>query len=295
MMKKLYYERPYVKSFEAKVLECRPGKDGMFLIILDQTAFYPEGGGQPSDRGTLGEVSVLDVREKSEEILHLTDKPLKEGSVVTGVIDWDRRFIHMQNHTGEHLLSGIVHKHYGFENVGFHMGKDEVTVDFDGVLTKEQLEKAEAEANDKIWQNVPVLESFPSKEELSNMDYRSKKELTGQVRIVEIPGGDICACCGTHVMKTGEIGILKVTGMKKYKGGVRVSMLCGKMAFMDYKKKQTSVSGISTLLSVKEAQVLDGVTKLKAEGVKKDGMLNQIVKELLVRKLWRDRISAFGF
>ncbi len=283
-MEKLYYDRPYVKTFETKVADCRPGKNGHFEILLDQTAFYPEGGGQPADQGTLGEAAVLDVREKEEGIIHVTDRPLEAGCTVRGIIDWERRFCHMQNHTGEHLLSGIVHKHYGLDNVGFHMGKDELTVDFNGVLTMEQIEAAEAEANDLIWQNVPVLERYPSKKELSLMDYRSKKELTGQVRIIEIPDGDVCACCGTHVMTTGEIGILKVTGMIHYKGGVRVSMLCGRMAFFDYCRKQKSVSGISSLLSAKAESILEAVLKLKEEGVRKDGSISRLSKELLERK-----------
>lgn len=283
-MEKLYYNRPYVKTFEAKVTGCSQGKDGTFEVLLDRTAFYPEGGGQPSDTGKLGEASVLDVREKKEGTIHVTDKPLFAGSNVIGTIEWNRRFCHMQNHSGEHLLSGIVHKHYGLDNVGFHMGKDEVTVDFNGNLTMEQLEAAETEVNELIWQNVPVLELYPSAEELSGMEYRSKKELTGQVRIIEIPGGDVCACCGTHVMNAGEIGLLKVTGMIHYKGGVRVTMLCGKLALLDYRKKLKSVSGISTLLSAKADNVLEAVDKLKEEGKKKEGRISQLSRELLERK-----------
>ena len=283
-MEKLYYDRPYVKTFEAVVADCRPGKDCFFEVFLDRTAFYPEGGGQPADMGSLGEASVLDVKERPEGIVHITDKPLKAGSRVNGIIDWERRFCLMQNHSGEHLLSGIVHKYYGLDNVGFHMGKDEVTVDFNGILTMEEIEVVESEVNELIWQDIPVLESYPSKEELSLIDYRSKKELTGQVRLIEFPGGDVCACCGTHVMTTGEIGILKVTGMIHYKGGVRLTMLCGRMALKDYCKKQKTVSGISVLLSAKPDHLLEAVDRLKEEGQKKDGRLGQLSKELLERK-----------
>ena len=197
----------------------------------------------------------------------------------------------MQNHSGEHLLSGIVHKHYGFDNVGFHMGKDEITVDFNGVLSWDQIEAVETEVNKIIWENVPIRESCPSKEELSVLDYRSKKELSGQVRIIEIPGGDVCACCGTHVTNTGEIGIVKVTGLTKYKGGVRISMLCGKMALLDYQKKQNSVSGISVLLSAKSDEILGAVEKLKEEGLKKESRLNQLSKELLEKKVMEYPVS----
>ena len=283
-MEKLYYERPYVKKFEAEVVECRPDKDGKYLVRLNRTAFYPEGGGQPADTGSLGEALVCDVRERPEGIVHITDRPIPEKSLVTGILDWERRFSHMQNHSGEHLLSGVVHKHYGYDNIGFHMGKDEVTVDFNGTLTMEQLEEVEAEVNELIWQNIPVLETYPSKEELDALDYRSKKELSGQVRIIEFPGADVCACCGTHVITAGEIGILKVTGLARYKGGVRVSLLCGRDALLDYREKLKAVQNISVLLSAKRDSVSDAVSKLKEDGIRKDGDLNRLTRELLVRK-----------
>jgi alanyl-tRNA synthetase len=283
-MEKLYYERPYVKQFEAEVTACTPDKDGKYLVRLNRTAFYPEGGGQPADTGILGDAIVYDVREKPEGIVHITDRPLPEKSLVTGILDWDRRFSHMQNHSGEHLFSGVVHKYYGYDNIGFHMGKDEVTVDFNGILTMEQIEEVEAEVNDLIWQNIPVLETYPSKEELDAMDYRSKKELSGQVRIIEFPGADVCACCGTHVTTAGEIGILKVTGLARYKGGVRVSLLCGRDALLDYGRKLKAVQGISVSLSAKPDSVVEAVSKLKEESMKKDGDLSRLTRELLERK-----------
>ena len=283
-MEKLYYERPYVKQFDAEVTGCIPDKDGKYLVRLSRTAFYPEGGGQPADTGTLGEARVLDVRERAEGIVHITDRPLIENSLVTGILDWERRFSHMQNHSGEHLFSGVVHKYYGFDNVGFHMGKDEVTVDFNGILTLEQAEEVEAEVNELIWQNIPVLETYPSKEELNELNYRSKKELSGQVRIIEFPGADVCACCGTHVMTAGEIGILKVTGLMRYKGGVRISLLCGREALLDYRRKLKAVQGISVLLSAKPDSVLESVTKLKEDGAKKDGDLSRLIRELFAYK-----------
>jgi alanyl-tRNA synthetase len=232
------------------------------------------------------------VRERPEGIVHITDRPLPENSVVTGILDWERRFSHMQNHSGEHLFSGVVHKYYGYDNVGFHMGKDEVTVDFNGILTLEQAEEVEAEVNELIWQNIPVLETYPSKEELNALNYRSKKELSGQVRIIEFPGADICACCGTHVMTAGEIGILKVTGLMRYKGGVRISLLCGREAFHDYRRKLKAVQGISVLLSAKPDSVLETVTKLKEDGAKKDGDLSRLTRELLIYKTAQYPVSG---
>lgn len=286
-MEKLYYDLPYVKEFEAAVMECRPGKKDTFEVILDRTAFYPEGGGQPGDTGRLNEAAVLDVHERSGEILHITDKPLSQGTKVYGIIDWEKRFCHMQNHSGEHILSGIVHKRYGYDNVGFHMGKDEVTVDFNGILTMEQVEEIELEANRLVYENVLVLERHPSGDELDKLDYRSKKELQGQVRIIEIPGGDVCACCGTHVAKTGEIGLIKVTGMIHYKGGVRLSMLCGLMAFLDYSRKLKAVTGISNLLSAKTDVVLPAVEKLKDESKNREWKVGQLYKELFENKTER--------
>ncbi len=280
-MEKLYYEKPYVKRFEAEVVECRPDKDGKYLVRLSRTAFYPEGGGQPSDTGTLGDAFVSDVRERAEGIVHITDRPIPEKTLVTGTLNWERRFSHMQNHSGEHLFSGVVHKHYGYDNIGFHMGRDEVTVDFNGLLTTEQAEEVEAEVNELIWQNIPVLETYPSKEELETLDYRSKKELSGQVRIIEFPGADRCACCGTHVLTAGEIGLLKVTGVARYKGGVRVSLLCGRQALLDYRRKLNAVQGISVLLSAKSDSVVEAVTKLKEDSIKKESDLNQLTRQLL--------------
>lgn len=283
-MEKLFYKKPYVKTFEAQVLDCRPEKTGFYEVILDRTAFYPEGGGQPADMGALGDVAVFDVKERAGEIFHITDSPIPAGSTIVGRIDWERRFQHMQNHSGEHIFSGVVHKHYGFDNVGFHMGKDEITVDFNGVLTWEQVESIEDEVNELIWENVPVLEYYPSREELASLDYRSKKEIEGQIRIIEVPGGDVCACCGTHVTAAGEIGLLKVTGMINYKGGVRISLLCGKMALSDYRKKQKTVSALSVLFSSKPDEVLCSAEKLKEESLKKDGTINEMYQELLQRK-----------
>lgn len=284
-MEKLYYRRPYVKSFGAVVTDCRQGKNGRFQVTLDRTGFYPEGGGQPGDTGSLGSVKVLDVHEKAGEIIHETDGPLEAGTAVTGTIDWERRFGYMQNHSGEHIFSGLVHKKYGFDNVGFHMGSEEVTVDFNGVITAEELEAVENEVNRKIAENLPVMELYPTAGELDAMEYRSKKELTGQVRIIEIPDGDVCACCGTHVMTTGEIGIFKITGMIHYKGGIRVSMLCGMDALKDYQKKQKTVTELSVLLSAKPEKVTETVEKLKIESGMKDGKINQLYQELFAARM----------
>ena len=281
---RLYYATPYVKTFMCTVISCTKNKKGTWDTILNQTAFYPKGGGQLSDTGALNGVKVLHVSEKGEEIIHELEAPLEEGVLAEGVIDWQKRYDNMQQHTGEHIFSGLVHKHFGYDNVGFHMGTDEVTVDFNGVLTQEQLDELEDEANQLIYDNVPVKVFYPSKEELEELDYRSKKELTGLVRIVEIPGGDICACCGTHVETTGEVGLIKLRTMINYKGGVRISMLCGRRALMDYRERLKDEIRISNLLSAKLALVPDAVEKMKNESQEKDLALGRLWQQLLEKK-----------
>ena len=261
-MNKLYYDSAYIKEFEAQVLSCQKGKKG-WEITLSATAFYPEGGGQPADTGILGDVRVTD-----GQVVHYTDGPLPVGETVRGVIDWDRRFQHMQEHSGEHLVSGLIHQRFDYDNVGFHMGTDEVTIDFNGVLEWEDLMAIEEKANGMIWENLEISAVYPEKDELDAMEYRSKKELTGAVRIVSIPGGDVCACCGTHVERTGEIGLVKFLSMIHYKGGVRISLLCGKRAVEDYERKRDQVQKISVLLSARPGEIARAVEKLKEEEAK---------------------------
>ena len=266
-MNMLYYGSAYIEEFEAQVLSCQEGKKG-WEITLSATAFYPEGGGQPADTGLLGNVRVTDVHEKDGQVVHYTDGPLPVGEMVRGVIDWDRRFQHMQEHSGEHLVSGLIHQRFGYDNVGFHMGTDEVTIDFNGVLEWGDLMAIEEKANGMIWENLEISAVYPEKDELDAMEYRSKKELTGAVRIVSIPGGDVCACCGTHVERTGEIGLVKFLSMIHYKGGVRISLLCGKRAVEDYERKRDQVQKISVLLSARPGEISRAVEKLKDEEAK---------------------------
>lgn len=268
MTERLFYKDAYIKEFESEVKSCEKTEEG-YLVTLSQTAFYPEGGGQPGDRGTLyiedEKIQVLDTQEKGEEILHFCDRPVEIGKIVRGSIDWNRRFTHMQEHSGEHIISGIICKAHNCNNIGFHMGKDCVTIDFDVVLSWEDIEAAEKTANAVIMQNAEILEEYPSAEVLKELSYRSKKELEGAVRIVTIPGADICACCGTHVKHTGEIGLLKVTACEHFKNGVRLTLLIGKKALEDYAHKQENIKKISTLLSVKPENTAEAVDKLKEQ------------------------------
>lgn len=226
MTQKLYYENCHLSDFTAKVLSCTPVSGG-YEVILDQTAFYPEGGGQPFDTGTLGTTAVLKVWEQGETVLHLCDAPLQSGDTVPGHVDMDRRFDLMQQHSGEHMLSGIIHRRYGYHNVGFHMGSDMITIDFDGMIPPEELASIELEANEAIWKNLPLHIWYPSPEELPGVFYRSKRALPWPVRVVEIPGVDSCACCGVHVACTGEIGLVKIFSCTKFHQGVRLEIACG--------------------------------------------------------------------
>ena len=227
--RKLYYEDCHVNVFSARVLSCDGAEKG-YEVVLDQTAFYPEGGGQACDVGTLNGIAVTDVREKGEAVVHLCDAPLEVGAAVEGVICWERRFDLMQQHAGEHIVSGIIHKKYGYHNVGFHVGSDVVTIDFDGPISPEALAEIELAANEAVWQNLPIRCYYPSREELPAVPYRRKRDLPWPVRIVEIPGYDLCACCGVHVKYTGEIGLVKLLSCIKFHQGVRMEMACGKRA-----------------------------------------------------------------
>lgn len=264
MTERLFEIDPYIQEFEATVTECVE-KKGIYHIGLDRSAFFPEGGGQPGDRGWLDDVRVLDTHEKEGTIWHYTEKPLMKGQKVQGKLNWSLRFSNMQNHAGEHIVSGIIHRRFGYDNVGFHMGTDAISLDINGELTAEQVRLIEIEANEAIEANLPIIIQTPEKKALDAMSYRSKKEIEGDVRIVEIPGYDLCACCGTHPFRTGEIRMIKILSVQNYKGGVRISMLAGNRAMEDYRKKHDSVVEISHLLSAKTGEVSEGVERLLKE------------------------------
>lgn len=261
---KLYYQDPYQTTFTARVLTCEPSKTG-YLVTLDRTAFYPEGGGQPADHGTLGGVAVTDVHEKDGVIFHTCGAPVEIGTEVEGAIDWPRRFDHMQQHSGEHILSGLLCALYDCSNVGFHLGADTVTIDYDRELTWEQVLEAEKQANETIWKNTPAEITFPTPEALASLDYRSKKELTGKVRIVAFPGADCCACCGTHVARAGEVGLIKVLSCQKFREGVRLEILCGQRAYRYLSQVYEQDHAVAQLLSVKPRDTLAAVERQSAE------------------------------
>lgn len=264
MTEKLYDKDTHFIHFVAEVTDCSETGRG-FLIVLDKTAFFPEEGGQYADRGDIDGQPVLDVHIKGDTIFHLLKNPLPVGKTVTGSVDWEDRFDKMQQHSGEHIVSGLIHKYYGLNNVGFHLGSEEVTLDFNGSLTDTDLERIEQDANEAVFRNIAVRASFPDKETLAKLSYRSKIEIDGPVRIVEIPGYDTCACCAPHVERTGEIGLIKITGLQNYKGGIRLNILCGRRALRDYQSRQETVRALSVRLSAKPALVVDAVSRLEQE------------------------------
>ena len=264
MTERLYYKDSYIKEFEATVTRCE-AQGELFCVTLDRTAFFPEGGGQPADVGYIGEARVLDAHEKDGEVVHYVDRCLEVGSSVVGRIDFDRRFRLMQNHGGEHVLSGVVNRRFGLNNVGFHMGSVDITVDYDGFLDRETLREIELEANVLICKNLAVKCWYPTPDELGGLDYRSKKALEGDIRIVEIEGCDRCACCAPHLARTGEIGMIKLLDSYKYKGGVRVHLHCGLDALDDYNRKFDAVRTIANAMSVSQNEIVDAYFKLDAD------------------------------
>lgn len=247
---KLYETDAYISRFNASVLSCEECKDG-YKSVLSETAFFPEAGGQPCDKGYLGDIEVNNVQIENGEIYHYTKSPLSVGKGVNGEIDFARRFNFMQNHTAEHIVSGIVYKKYGFDNIGFHLNDSEVTFDFNGFFSAEDLSEIELEANKRVWQNLNVRAYYPTNDELKSISYRYKSGIEGEIRLVEIENTDICACCAPHVKSTGEIGIIKFLGTEKQHGGTRIFMKCGSFALNDYAQKTVDIGAICKLLSAK--------------------------------------------
>ena len=282
MTEKLYYADSHMRSFKARVTACE-AVDDRFEVTLDRSAFFPEGGGQAGDSGCIGEATVLDTQEKNGEVVHYVNRALEVGAEYDCAIDWEKRFRRMQNHSGEHIVSGLVHKKYGYSNIGFHMGADFVTIDFDGYLTAEQLAEIEREANYAVAANYEIKASFPSEEVLKTLEYRSKLELTENVRIVEIENIDVCACCAPHVSRTSEIGIIKILASERRRRGgegVRITMLCGLDAYENYVITHDNNAAISVKLSAKREETAQAVERVMAEQEKLKARISELSRSL---------------
>ena len=276
MTVKLYDSKPYDHTFEATVQTCQKagdGENGLYAVTLDQTLFFPEEGGQTPDTGVLkpclpnavDPCRVTDVRIEGGEIIHYCDKPLEPGTPVEGKIDWTHRFDNMQQHTGEHIVSGLVNQYFGFNNVGFHLSNETVTMDYDHELTPEEINRLELLANEAIWKNCPVTAWYPSPDELASLDYRSKIDLDAGVRLVRIDGVDLCACCAPHVSGTAQVGLLKIIDFRRYKGGMRLWIKCGGRALADYRMLHDQAGAISDEFSAPRDALLEPVQKAKQD------------------------------
>ena len=277
--RKIYYEDCHLSRFSGQVLSCEQTDKG-WEVILDATLFYPEGGGQACDLGTLNGVRVLDVQEKGEQVVHLCENPLPVGETVEGEIDYRRRFLLMQQHSGEHILSGMIHRRYGYHNTGFHMGSEDITVDFDGVIPPEDLPEIEAEVNRAVWENIPIRCWYPSPEELPNVFYRTKKALPWPVRIVEIPGYDSCACCGVHVANTGEIGLVKLFSVIGFRGGSRMEMACGAHALEMLNRAFAQNKLVSQAFSAKWQETGEAAQRMNQALEAEKFKVNQLQKQI---------------
>ena len=288
MTEKLYDIDSHLKEFNAVVIDSYKEAVG-YVTVLDRTAFFPEGGGQPSDTGYINDVRVYDVQIDNGVIYHYTEKQFQKGEKVTARLDFERRFDFMQQHSAEHIVSGVAHKLYGCENVGFHLSDEIVTLDFDKPLTKEEIGEIEKLSNDAVFSNAKINAYYPDPEELTTIIYRSKKEIKEAVRIVEIEGVDACACCAPHVNYTGEIGLIKLLGTEKLRGGVRIELKAGSRSFFDYSEKHSGVLKISNALCVKQNEISDAVERLL-------GQISEMKYELtgLKNKMLSNTLESFN-
>jgi len=298
--KKIFYEDQYVADFHSFVTLCEPADGGMYKIALEATAYYPLGGGQPADVGYIypdeegsSVINIVDVREDCGVVLHLADAPVPVGTQVSAHIDWNHRFSLMQQHTGEHIVSGLALKQYGYENIGFHMGDWFTTMDLSGEIDPEGLQEIERLANKAVYENVPVSSRNLSTDELDKMQYRSKKLLAGDVRIITVEGYDSCACCGLHCALTGEIGIIKLVHSHKYKSGMRLYMLCGLRAVNDYYIKNNDIYTLSRLFSAKPEEAVEAAKQCYEENIELRKQITACRFEML--KIKADGVPAGNF
>ncbi len=284
MTEKLYDLDAFQRTFSATVKKCIPVQDG-YDVVLDRTAFFPEGGGQYGDKGTIQGVAVTDTQICDGTIYHRVHAPLEIGKTVEGSLDWEERFRRMQNHSGEHIISGLVHSTLEFENVGFHLSHREMTIDYSGELTPDDVKRIEKEANRVVWEDRPIRCFYPSPEELAVLPYRSKKELTEAVRIVSVEGIDVCACCAPQVKSTGQIGEIYIVDSMRWKGGTRLTVRCGNDALEEYRTLRQDEKQLSTFFSVPQGQIYPAAERLQKELGELTRKYNLILKENLLLRL----------
>lgn len=294
MAVKLYDQDAYLNEFEATVTGCFITSDGNFELTLDKTAFFPNEGGQSCDKGTINGMEVLAVEYKENEIFHVVKFFVPEGTTVEGKIDFSHRFSNMQMHTGEHIFSGLVHKEFGFNNVGFHLSDNSATMDYDGKLSEDDVKGLEILTNKMIWASKNVRTFYPSADELSKLDYRSKSGIKGDVRLVDIENVDLCACCAPHVKNSSEVGLFKITSIETYKGGTRLNYLAGERAYNDYLRLSELESELSRSLNAKKGNIFESVGKLK-HSVTELEYSNIALKRMKVSAVCDNTTSPFIF
>ena len=264
MTERLYESDSYRTGFDATVTGVKPG-DGVCHVTLSKTCFFPEEGGQSCDRGTLGGFQVTDVRICDGEIVHTVSGNLRTGEIVHGEVDFEFRFRNMQMHSAEHIFSGLVNRMFGYDNVGFHLSENSATMDYNGVLSEGDIFLLEERANRVITEGHPIRAWYPAPDELAALSYRSKKEIDGPVRLVEIEDTDLCACCVPHVRNTSEIGFFKILSAEHYKGGMRISYRAGLRALDHFRECLSVLQTAGRLLSVKQEEIPDAIGRLQAE------------------------------
>ena len=283
MTEKIYELDSYIKEFNAVVIDSFE-KDGKKIIVIDKTGFFPESGGQPSDIGKIGEANIDYVFEENDIVYHSSDKLLEIGSKVECKINFEHRFQNMQIHTGEHILSGIIQELFNIRNVGFHTGSDFNTIDLEKELSDEQVKLAELRANEAVWKNEKVKSYFPSKEELANLKPRKMPVTDKPIKMIEVGTTDLCACCGTHVAYTAEVGIVKIIRHERYKGGTRITFLCGKQALKDYDSKNDVLKEVTAVLSLKYDEILNGINKLKVELIGEKTKYSELLSKFMLNE-----------
>ncbi len=282
---RLFDESSKISAFEATVISCSELGDGKYAVVLDKTAFFPNEGGQACDRGVVGEANVLSVDERDGIIVHTLDKKIEVGESVHGELDFAERFRKMQDHTAEHIVSGVIHRLFGYQNVGFHLGEGYMTADFDGELSTSQLDRVEMLANEAVFSCKRIRAYYPDSVELSLLEYRSKLDICENIRIVEIEDTDMCACCAPHVENTGEIGLIKIIDAIRYKGGMRLTMVAGLDALEDYKGRLSEIKRVSSAISAKQSEIGEGVERLLEDIGKLKGRISALNREIFGKKL----------
>ena len=268
MTERLYYTDPYATEFEANVVGVEPAADahaGRTGVVLDKTAFYPTSGGQPFDVGRLGEAAVVDVIDRDDgSILHVIEGTLDRGPV-RGRIDWTRRFDHMQQHTGQHVLSAAFDRALQVRTVSFHLGTATSTIDLHREVTAAEIARAEADANQVVWEDRPVTIRFADADEAARLPLRKESVREGTLRIIEVADFDVSACGGTHVSRTGAIGIIAVTATERFRGGTRVEFVCGGRALASFRMLRDTMAAATRLLSVVPADLSPAIERLQTE------------------------------